>query len=232
MIVTLTVCFHLTEFDLATARCFYDAETTSWPCFDAQPWHSIYCFGCVPSLALGIGGLVVALLGGFWNPTRPYRKEGLFLAAFLILGPGVLVNSVLKPNWARPRPTQVRSFGGDRDFLPVGLIGAHSDSKSFPSGHAAMGFFLMAPGFVLLRRNRRAAHAFFALGLLYGALMGVTRIVQGGHFASDVIASGFLVYFVGLGLYFAMGFHRPLDEKNGGAETKPLPEKPTYKRAA
>lgn len=229
------VCFHLTELDLAVARLFYDAETTSWPCLGTEPWHSIYCFGCLPSLALGIGGLFIALVGQLWKPTRPWQKEGLFLAVFLILGPGILVNAILKPNWARPRPIQVRAFGGDRDFLPVGLIGSTSDSKSFPSGHAAMGFFLMAPGFVLLRRNRRAAHAFFALGLCAGGIMGVTRIAQGGHFPSDVLASGILVYFTGLWLYFVMGLNRPVVEDSAageGPEYLEAPGQSEYSEAA
>ena len=224
--------FHLTEADLALSRLFYDADTTSWPCFKMEPFRSLYCFGCLPSLAIGIGGLVVALFGNLWQPTRPFRKEGLYLAVLLILGPGILVNAVLKPNWGRPRPIQVADFGGDRDFVAVGLMGPCNDSKSFPSGHAAMGFFLMAPGFVLLRRNRRAAHAFFTLGLLYGGLMSVTRVAQGGHFPSDVIASGLIVYFTGLILYFAMGFHRDVVVNTAGTDVEPVPVQPNRRRAA
>ena len=175
---------------------------------------------------------MVALLGSLWKPTRPFQKEGLFFAVFLILGPGILVNAVLKPNWGRPRPVQVRSFGGDRDFVAVGLMSRYEDSKSFPSGHAAMGFFLMAPGFVLLRRNRRAAHVFFGLGLIYGGIMGVTRVVQGGHFTSDVIASGLIVYFTGLALYFAMGFHRTIPEDAQEVGVEPISVEPQRRRAA
>ncbi len=230
--VGTAVLFHLTELDLAVSSLFFDKTTSSWLGLETEPWHSIYCFGYLPGLALGIGGLFIALIGQLWSPMCRYRKAGLFLALSLIIGPGILVNAILKPNWARPRPIQVRTFGGDSDFLAVGLIGTRSDSKSFPSGHAAMGFFLITPGFVLLRRNRRTAHAFFALGAGAGAIMGLTRIVQGGHFPSDVLAAGLIVYFTGLGLYFAMGFNRPMDDGEQRAESKKLRSNSGFQRAA
>jgi membrane-associated PAP2 superfamily phosphatase len=37
-------------------------------------------------------------------------------------------------------------------------------------------------------------------GLSYGLLMGVARMAQGGHFPSDVLWAGGMVYLVGLTL--------------------------------
>ena len=41
-------------------------------------------------------------------------------------------------------------------------------------------------------------------GACYGALMGVARMAQGGHFPSDVLWAGGVVYLVGLSLYYLL----------------------------
>jgi membrane-associated PAP2 superfamily phosphatase len=131
----------------------------------------------------------------------------------LACGPGLLINSLLKPHCHRPRPNQIAEFGGSQSFVPVLMIGkpaADMDFKSFPSGHASMGFFLMTPAFVLRRSKRRWARAFLWLGLAAGVLLGVTRIAQGRHFPSDVLWSGGLVYFTAVLLHYAVGLHKPV----------------------
>jgi membrane-associated PAP2 superfamily phosphatase len=122
----------------------------------------------------------------------------LFLAATLALGPGLLVNGIFKPNWGRPRPHQTVEFGGKQAFVAVWGMGTSRYSKSFPSGHASMGFYLMAPAFLLYRRRRAWAFAFLLLGLAAGLALGIARIAQGAHFPSDVLWSAGMVYLSGL----------------------------------
>jgi membrane-associated PAP2 superfamily phosphatase len=123
----------------------------------------------------------------------------VFLALMLALGPGLVVNGILKPNWGRPRPGQVQEFGGELDFVDAWEFGEGPSgiSKSFPSGHASMGFYLMAPAFLLYRRHPKWALAFLGLGLAGGLAVGLGRIAQGQHFPSDVLWAGGLVYLVG-----------------------------------
>jgi membrane-associated PAP2 superfamily phosphatase len=122
----------------------------------------------------------------------------------IVLGPGLLVNGVLKPNFARPKPGEIREFGGYHEFQPVGHIGASKVNRSFPSGHAAMGFALMAPAFALFPAKKIWALGFLTLGCVTGAFIGTVRISQGGHFLSDVVWSLATVYFSGL--FMAMVF--------------------------
>jgi len=210
-----TALFRLTEADVAISQLFYSAASQEWPLLRAQPWRGIYCYGVLPGLALGFGGLAVALLGFFWGRLRPWRRAGLFFALLLLLGPGLLVNGLFKPHWMRPRPVQTAAFGGPEQFEPVWDMGRNAHGRSFPSGHASMGFYLMAPAFLFYARRRRLALAWFGVGLAGGAVMGLTRIVQGGHFASDVLWSGGCVYLTGLLLYVLLGL--------GHAEAEPLP---------
>jgi len=217
------VFFRVTEADLVLSRPFYGGAKEAWPLLHAQPWKGFYCLGCLPGLVLGIGGLALSLMGSFWSRLRGWRRAGLFLGTFLLIGPGLLVNLAIKPQWSRPRPHQVTAFGGDREYLAVGRMGDYEDSRSFPSGHAAMGFFLMAPAFLLYPRHRRLALVFMLLGLGGGAVMGLTRIVQGRHFASDVLASAAVIYFTGLLLYFLF---RLGESSKPGEETSPRQETP------
>jgi len=38
--------------------------------------------------------------------------------------------------------------------------------------------------------------------------MGLGRMIQGGHFASDVIWAGGLIYLIGLILYYLLGLYK------------------------
>src|SRR5260221_13483234 len=71
-----------------------------------------------------------------------------------------------------------------------------------------MGFYLVSFAFLVRdpRRRRIAEGAVIAAG----ALLGVARMAQGGHFLSDVVFSGFLVYATSWLLYRAIIAHDAL----------------------
>jgi membrane-associated PAP2 superfamily phosphatase len=197
--------FRFSDADLVVSQWSYQTATDPWPWAHTQACDFIYNYGTLPGILLGVGGLAVGLIGNIWPRLRPYRKAGFFLAAMLAVGPGLMVNGIFKPGWCRPRPCQIAQFGGNREFVAVGSMGTFDQCKSFPSGHASMGFLLMAPAFLLYRRRRRLAAGFVLLGLAAGMALGVTRILQGGHFLSDVIWAAGVVYLTGLAL---VGLHR------------------------
>ncbi|MCI5160034.1 MAG: phosphatase PAP2 family protein, partial [Candidatus Electrothrix sp. AUS1_2] len=103
---------------------------------------------------------------------------------------------------------EVVEFGGEYEFTQCWQPGTGGSNSSFPSGHAALAFFLMAPWFVLRDRNRRFAEAFLIAGLLFGTLVGIARILQGGHFVSDILWAGGLLYILGSLLGLALGVGR------------------------
>ena len=202
-----TVLIRWTDFDLQVASLFYDRDERIWTYELAQPWLTIYRQGTLPSFVVGIGGAIVALWGWWilprpeWRQSKAIRRAGLFLFLMLALGPGLIVNVGFKHLWGRPRPIQCAAFNGEKEFLPVGTWASEpSPNSSFPSGHAAVAFYLMAPGFIVGRFRPRLMRAFFLSGALFGLGMGLTRVVQGGHFVSDVLWAGGLVYFTGTAL--------------------------------
>jgi membrane-associated PAP2 superfamily phosphatase len=66
----------------------------------------------------------------------------------------------------------------------------------------------MAPFFVLRRRAPGWARKALVAGVLYGLMMGLARMIQGGHYLTDVIWSGVLVYMTGLVLYYLFRLDR------------------------
>lgn len=141
-------------------------------------------------------GLIAALA---WR-LRPGRvsirwwHRSLALGLAMLLGTGIVVNAILKETWGRPRPAEVQSFGGAGAFVSA-LQPSHqcSSNCSFVSGHAATGFTLMALGLLGTPATRRR---WLRWGLAGGLATGALRIAQGGHFLSDVLFSGAVVWLV------------------------------------
>jgi lipid A 4'-phosphatase len=206
LLAAATLVFRYTDLDLTIVRQFYSGDSSSgkpgipFPLKDVQPWKWFYNWGFYPAWILGGGGLIVWIASFCWARLKSWRDPGLFLGLLLILGPGMLVNWVFKPCMSRPRPRATIPFGGTQEFLPVLHVSSGEGDFSFPSGHAATGFYLMAPAFICYRRWPKTAVAFLAFGLTAGTVIGLARIVAGDHFPSDVLWAGGIVYFTALAL--------------------------------
>lgn len=109
----------------------------------------------------------------------------LWLIATMALGPGVVVNLILKDHAHRPRPAQVAEFGGTAAFRPVGRFdGACAKNCSFVSGEASASAWTLAPA-LLTPPPIRAAMV--AASLVFAVATGALRMAFGGHFLSDVV---------------------------------------------
>jgi lipid A 4'-phosphatase len=120
----------------------------------------------------------------------------MVLALSMALGTGLMVNGVLKEHWGRSRPNTAQAFGGTLAFAPALQPSRQCATNcSFVSGHSATGFTVMAVGLLGAPATRRR-------WLLYGAgcglLIGLVRMAQGGHYLSDVLFSGMVVWLCNL----------------------------------
>lgn len=205
-----TLMFRYTDLDIIISKLFYTSEIGFFK-KNSNPWIFLYRYGSFPGLLLSFSGLFVFGIGFFSKKILPYRKIGLFLALLMVIGPGLIVNSTFKNHWGRPRPLKVTNFGGEKPFLAVWEKGKASEGRSFPSGHASVGYYLFAPFFFLSRTEKKRGSIFFLFtGLGYGTLMGIGRIAQGAHFASDVLWSAGFVYLTGIGLYYLLRFDKDI----------------------
>ncbi len=129
---------------------------------------------------LGLGKALLPLLARL-VPSRPL----LFLAVSLTVGPGLIVNSLFKEWWGRPRPQDVTLFGGPDGFMPAWIPGGACPTNcSFPSGEASSSMWLIALVFVVPVAWRRAT---LVAALVFAAIISANRVAFGGHFFSDVL---------------------------------------------
>lgn len=119
------------------------------------------------------------------------RRVAAYLLLSLAVGPGLIVNVLLKDNWGRPRPSTLRDFGGTNYFVPPLVFSDQCDTNcSFSSGHGALGFWPFAVALLVPAPWRGWA---VAAALAFGGMVGFVRIAQGGHFFSDVVFSAVIV---------------------------------------
>lgn len=182
------------QIDLAASDVFYVPGRG----FVLRDWPPlVLLYRGVPWLAWGILFVVTATAIWIFLMEKPVwrldRRALVFVVAATILGPGFLTNTVLKDHWGRARPSQIEQFGGPRIFTPASLPAAEcSRNCAFVSGHAALGFSLVAFAFLLPSGPPRRAATVTAL--CFGAIVGLGRIAQGAHFLSDVVFAGFVIY--------------------------------------
>src|SRR6476646_3662050 len=118
----------------------------------------------------------------------------VFLIVSLMLGPGLLVNVVLKDHWGRPRPGHIVQSGGDQRFVAWWDPGGECQINcSFVSGEAASAFWTIAPAALAPKTWRPLA---YGAALVFGIMISVSRITRGGHFLSDTIFAGVFTFLI------------------------------------
>lgn len=187
--------------DLATSQLFYTPDSGF---YNNGFFQFLFRYGELFGLATGAGALTLFLLSFCHARFQKWRRPTFAIVCTLVIGAGLLTNALLKGYWGRPRPKQIENFGGKHDYRPFWQPNFHSardPQKSFPSGHVAMGFYFLS---VALVGRRLKMRSLFWTGLFLSLFLGgglmITRVVQGGHFLSDVVVSPILMWLVALGL--------------------------------
>ena len=139
----------------------------------------------------GLFLIALSLILAFFHKTRRFGT-----AMCIGIGLGALfVNVYLKVAIARPRPYTL-------DFYKQmwQLVGANVESDyCFPSGHTNAAFATMIPVFILGKKR------WSWLALVFGVLMGLSRIYLVVHFPSDVLGGMITGAIAGLiGTFFAL----------------------------
>jgi len=209
ILLSLTALFRLFPWDIQLQSAFYQIENKWWFMEKHVLITLLDKYGYIPALLISLFS-AFALIAGYWRfRFEKFRKIALLFLLTIAIGPGLIVHGVFKEHWGRPRPHDIVEFGGT--FAHQELLQPSSGrGKSFPSGHASLGFMLLVPYFFLRKTRRKTALSFLALGLCFGTLRGIGRMAQGAHFASDVLWAGGLVYLTGLGMYYLLGMNKSI----------------------
>ena len=181
------------EIDLQVARLFWRADTG----FTAaqHPWV-VFVYDAAPRVGrLILLGIALCWLVGLVWPQRIARRLRLRAALLLgtaVFGLGLFIDIGLKDHWGRHRPRDTIAFGGTQSFQPPLMPGGTCRRNcSFVSGHAAVGFFVLTAGMLCGPRGRRR---WLMAAVVAGSLIGLGRMVQGGHYLSDIVFSFFAVW--------------------------------------
>ena len=113
-----------------------------------------------------------------WIRERNYRA---MLFVVLTMAAGTTINQGLKALFARPRPEILEQL----------------NSYSFPSGHSQMGvlyLFMLAYLFSKTTITTKKATAVWILAVVVACLIGLSRIAESRHFATDVVAGWSIGY--------------------------------------
>lgn len=159
------------RFDLRVSKVLHDLTIESDRVADAARW--LTRIGDPITLWLLVGAAVI------WLAVERRVADAVWLAAVCFTG-GLLV-SLLKVIVHRARPEIDEVIVTARGF-------------SFPSGHASNTTVVMSALAIVLTagRRRRSAIAALLAAAIVAAIVGLTRVVLGVHFATDV-AAGWLV---------------------------------------
>jgi len=190
------------QIDITISSLFYNVEDTFYL---SNEWWIKAIYHSVKFFIIGVLLFFIGLstYNHFKQTTLLHVnfKKTAFLLLVLALGPGLIVNWVFKENFGRARPQNTAIFGSEKEFTPAFIISNQCETNcSFSCGHASGAFFAIA--LALLATKRRAFYLSLAIG--YGFVVGLGRIIQGGHFFSDVIVSFFVVFIVSKMIYYLM----------------------------
>ena len=135
--------------------------------------------------------LIVPVVGYFIKIDRLYfgykfsLKEIFLIWVSQIICVLIFTNLILKNLWGRARPNDILELGGQENFsIWYKLSDACDTNCSFVSGDASVGFSVIILYFITKK------NIFIYFSIIFGFLLGLVRIMAGGHFLSDVFFAG------------------------------------------
>ena len=234
-VAILTLYFVTTDLDIRITGLFYNPAGTDtptrFPVGELEPWHWFYENDrnlVYVMLAISLFFMVFGLVKKRY---RPFLVYGSFIIVAYLIGPGLIVNALLKGTdigelyigWGRFRPKETVLFGGTEQYFslwePAFLYGG--TGKSFPSGHPTSGLIFITLFFIFNNEKfisrifgepnerktliiRLVKYSGLGLSIFLGVMLGIARVVQGAHFASDVLYSFVFTWLPTAVVYYLM----------------------------
>ena len=202
LVVATALFWAVPGLDLAVSGWFFDGagfpvRSTSWI-------EAIRLTLYTAEDAAAVVTLVLALLTVWRGITvvRLAARDWFYAFAVFALGPGLVVNGILKRFWGRARPSAVVEFGGTAQFTPPWQIADQCPKNcSFVSGEMSGAVALAILFWMVVWANRAAlGPRGVRAGLIAAAVVPLftawQRVAAGQHFLSDVILAGLIVVLI------------------------------------
>nr|MDO8085245.1 phosphatase PAP2 family protein [Candidatus Sigynarchaeum springense] len=237
----MTLIFYFTDLDLVITGSFY-AGSNQFPVGSMMPWEFFNEKDDIVLFMMVAVVLFLIIVGLSKRRFRPFLIYGLFMLVAYLVGPGLVVNVLLKGNddvgfyigWSRPRPDTLAIFGGSitrfyRIWEPAFLDGYQITNSSFPCGHVTVGaiFIVLFLAFnnvdfiarIFGEKTRTKViiintikYAGLVAAIVLSILFSISRISAGRHFASDCMYAVFFTWLPAAVLYYWV-FNIPRLEK-------------------
>lgn len=124
----------------------------------------------------------------------PTDTNLVFLTGAFAIGPGIVVNLILKEHWGRSRPEAMEAFGGKAQYTsPWWPWGECATNCSFVSGEASTAMVLIAFAFICHHAFRQPIIAAVTVWTL---VISANRMAMGAHFFTDVVISALLTLLI------------------------------------
>ena len=136
-----------------------------------------------------LGLCILSIIFSYIKHDVLLRKKAIYIILSISISTGIVANYAFKDHFGRARPYYIKEFGGDKEFSPAFTISDQCRKNcSFISGHSSTGFGLSALAFAPVSKP-----IFLPISIILGIIIGIARILQGGHFASDILFAGIIV---------------------------------------
>ena len=202
VLILISILFAVLDLDRSISAQFFDPEL-KWSMGGDWLWSRLYRYGTIPGAILAVACLAAWLTTFFNDRLAAWRPYFLLVVLTTAIAAGLLVNSVFKPYWGRPRPNQITDFGGYYTYRNVFPPGTPGKGASFPCGHCTMGFTFISLYF-FKRRSKALAYAGTLTGTILGTLLAAARVINGAHFTTDAIWSLGIVSMTAVLLYYCI----------------------------
>ncbi len=156
--------------------------------------------------------VTIFLIFMFNKDWQNFRKISAVITILAVLNPLIIVQ-LMKLFWGRIRFRDLAPSFIDFTpwFIPQGITG----NQSFPSGHTSMSFMFVP--LLILVKHRKLKHPVriitTVLVLGWAIFVGLSRIVVGAHYASDVLFSAMMASVITI-LFYKQIYLKNSEEKS------------------
>ena len=229
LLLCVMVLFAPHALDVAISKPFFDG--TGWPLHGNALFTEIFhkdlkfvpIAAAVSALLLLVQAFAARRFGRTpWAARWFAEPEKRLLYLLAAMGACVLLVWWLKGTTGVVCPWNAEPFGGKSAVTDPSFSLFFRSGKCWPGGHAGTGFCLFSLYFMLRDEHPKAARWAFIFAFLLGVVCGVTRLMQGAHFASHNVATMLIDWLVCASVYALVFTPRTVLENLIGALTSPM----------
>lgn len=151
-------------------------------------------------IAIAIFGVILYLLNRYTKDQLARFKSVMILLIILFFVENLGVQ-LIKYVWGRPRFWSVHS--GVNEFVPwyhINGPAASNEFRSFISGHTANSFVMIALYIFPKAENQALRNKLLVFAITWGCLTGLSRVLLGQHYLTDVTFGGVFTILAFFGL--------------------------------